>query len=327
MCDVCFSCLNERELNREHIVPQCLGGTLTAKIYCEKCNSQLGHQVDAEVARSFGRYATLLNVARDRGINRPFNIVDDQTELRLRFDGEAFARSDPKVSIDRDATGQVSEFEVFARSEEELRKISSNILDKYNLEPSLVLFEEIDRLPPITSHEFVLDGQLIHRAIAKIAYGFACQRLPQEVIVSAAFDQIRSVITGASTDKIVSSNYVNGDFMTDNLRPLHKIVLQLNRGDQFIVGYVALFGTFRYTVLVADPYVSDLEWPIIDYTFNPVTQMEVPANINFLPPTITRDAVTNPRQSKRQVEEALQRGFNVLADHSQALLDADIETL
>ncbi len=326
MNDTCFICCKRNNLNLEHIIPQCLGGVLKKRIYCTKCNSKLGRDVDIELAKNFGRYATLLNIGRERGINQPFKLVDENTGLSVKFDGTQFRRDKPVVNMTKSTDGKLEGVEIIARSEEELNEIFSKIAKKYNIDLSLVVFDQLEHEPPSSSHEFYLDNDSIHKAIAKIVYGFACWKLPKEIILSSSFDKIRSYLKNDLIEKLVSSNYDDQytGFMIDNLRPLHKIHLSINRSKKIIVGYVALFGTFRYTVLLSDTFESQIDWPAIDYTYNPVTQREVPANLNFTAPILTKEQVINPKQSKSNVLKALERGMEVISEHSDALLGGTI---
>lgn len=324
---ICYLCERDKKLNSEHIIPQCLGGVLTATLYCTECNGECGHNVDVELARQFGRYATLLQVARERGENQPFTIVEEQSGIRLRCDGKMFTRADPSVRIETDESGVLTEAEVLARSERELKAILKRIAEKYNIDPNLGVFELVENPPPEASHEFVLDNMLIRRTVAKIAYGFACMKLPEDQVRSKEFDPIRAFILGTSDDSRASANFAHGNFMVDNQRPLHKVHLRLDRAARLLVGYVALFGTFRYTVLLADGIVSEVEWAGIDYTYNPVTQREVEGNENFVAPRISRDDVLAPKHSKEQVLAALQRGHEVIAAHSTVLKEVHLEAV
>lgn len=45
----CILCLEKRQLTVEHIIPQQLGGRLTARFLCKPCNDELGHRIEAEV--------------------------------------------------------------------------------------------------------------------------------------------------------------------------------------------------------------------------------------------------------------------------------------
>ncbi|MCB1809941.1 MAG: HNH endonuclease [Candidatus Competibacteraceae bacterium] len=324
---ICYLCCAERELTAEHILPQSLGGVLKERIYCADCNNTCGQDVDAEIARQFGRYATLMQVARERKVNQPFEIFSDAGRLRLKVDGQSILRSDPVVRIEKGEDGGLKEVEVIARSESELRKIFKKLAQKYNIEPNISAFEKIENPAPIASHDFVLDNALIHRAVSKIAYGFACIKLPKEVVLSAEFSAIRDFILGYSNTSLAHSNFSHGDFMVDNHRPLHKIHLSLDRKARLLVGYIALFGTFRYTVLLADGIKSELEWPGLDYTFNPVSQQKVLVNDNFAAPALTREEVLSPRNTPDEVLSALQYGQQVIVEHSPILEEVTVEAV
>lgn len=323
----CYLCVKSAELTSEHIIPQCLGGVLAAPIFCAKCNSEAGLKLDAELAKHFGRYATLLNVKRERGKNQTFRITDEKTGMNLVTDGVSIARQDPIVRVEKDANGKIVEIEVIGRSEAEREQIFQGLAEKHNFDLALVESEYVENPAPSASHEFVIDTPELHRAIAKIAYGFACTKLPAETIFDKGFDAIRGYISNSSEMSLAHSNYAHGNFMVDGHRPLHKIHLSINRGNPLIVAYVTLFGTFRYTVLLSDSFNSDIEWPGIDYTYNPATQQEVPTNLNFKAPALTKDQVVSPKQSMQQVSVALQKGQEVIADHSQILEGVDVEVV
>jgi len=326
MIDTCSMCGKLRELNLEHIIPQCLGGVLKKYIYCVECNSNLGQELDTEVSVRLGRYATLLNVKRARGENKPFTIEDENTGLNLKFDGKKFCRVDPVVTKKINKEGKLQGVEVIARSADERKKIFKGLAKKYNFDLALVVSDEVNHPPPSTVHEFVLGGEILYRAIAKVAFGFAAWKLPTEVITSNPFLRIRKYIRGEMKERLASANYAHTDFMVDNLRPLHKVHISFDRRIGLVIGYVALFGTFRYTVLLSDNYESDIEWPGIDYTFNPVSNREVQGNLIFRAPTLTRKQVVKPNQDPEKVRVCLERGLTVVAQHTNGkLLNVNVE--
>ena len=92
MNSACFACKKNRVLTAEHIVPQALGGRLKADLYCKECNEKFGKVIDAEIAKQFGKIATLLKIKLDRSKLQPFTVEDINNEIRLVFDGEGFRR-------------------------------------------------------------------------------------------------------------------------------------------------------------------------------------------------------------------------------------------
>lgn len=313
-------CGKVSELNLEHIIPQCLGSPLEKRIYCIECNSTLGHELDVELAERFGRYATLLKVKRKRGQNQEIVIEDEESDLRVKFNGDRFCRVDPVVTKKKNKEGKIEEVEVLARSAKERDEIFKNLAKKHDFDIALVVSDEVEYPPPSTIHDLILGGELIHRAIAKIAYGFASWKLPVSVILSDSFEKIRKYVKGKNSEKLVSANYEHTDFMTDNQRPLHKVHISFNRSSGMVVGYVALFGVFRYTVLLSDSFHSDVEWPGIDYTFNPVSQRAVPANLVFRAPALSRKQVVKPSDKPEKVKRCLESGLNIIAEHTNGLL-------
>ncbi len=49
--DQCIICLRQTDLTKEHLIPEAIGGRLSARFLCGKCNNTLGATVDAS-ARS-----------------------------------------------------------------------------------------------------------------------------------------------------------------------------------------------------------------------------------------------------------------------------------
>jgi hypothetical protein len=226
----------------------------------------------------------------------------------LKFDGKRFSRADPEVKINKNDNGGIESFEINARSNKELKAKINEISQKYGIDKDSIVTDEFEHPSPVEESEFVLDSDGIHRDIAKIAYGFACWKLPSTIILSDAFARIRMYLKGDQEDKLVSSNYTYTDFMSDNRRPLHKVHIAFNRSEGLVTGFVTLFGAFRYTILLSDSYSGDIEWPSIDYTFNPVTQNEVFGNSVFTAPKLTINQIVNPKQRIEKVTKSLEVG-------------------
>ena len=83
----------------------------------------MGQEVDIELAKNYGRYATLMNVGRERGENQPFTVIDENTGLALKFDGKQFSREKPEINMNKNPDGKLEGVEITARSEKELNEI------------------------------------------------------------------------------------------------------------------------------------------------------------------------------------------------------------
>lgn len=320
----CLLCLNKSPLTDEHIISQSLGGSLSKKIYCAECNNILGRTIDSELSKIYGKYATILSIKRDRGNNQTFEVTDENTGIELIFTGKEFVRKKPIIKIIKDESGKIQGTDITARSMKELKQKFKEISAKYQVNWK---FDDHLKQDPASSEnvfaidDIILGSPTLYRAIAKIAYSVACYKLPQKTIVSDDFSCIRSFIQGKSAEKRVSPNYLHCSFMTDKKRPLHKVLISYVKSNRIIVGYVSLFGTFCFTVLLAENFKSKVIWPPIDYTYNPITRCEVPINLKFKPPELRSIDVINPKQNSYHIQSELQKGLNVIVDHSNGILN------
>ena len=314
--DTCFACKKNRKLSDEHIIPQAIGGKLKVKIYCEDCNSEFGRSIDNEISKRFGYLATILDVKRDRGSNQPFDVQELTNNINLKFDGEKLIRKDPIVKIETEKEGKSLKFaDVTAQSKEKLIKIIKSIKKKYKISEEFEILEDHHPGPADVKHELISDNKLIRRAVAKMAYSFICYKLPSEITLSESFDDVRQYFIVGDSSNLACANFTHTQFMSDYTRPLHKIHISLNRQDNLIVGYVMLFGIYRYTVLLSHDYTSRFEWPSLDYTFDPVRQEEVMGNPNFRPMPIKVTEVLHPKQSKEFVIEEVTKGLKILNNY------------
>lgn len=312
----CFACKESKVLTKEHIIPQALGGRLKAKLYCKECNENFGKDIDAEITNNFGKIATLLKIKRERGNLQPFEVEDINNEINLVFDGEAFRRKDPIFEIEPEADGKtLKSANITTRSKKELENRVKDIQRRYQVHGDITTFQEFHPGPTETKHEITFNNTLIRRAVTKIAYNLLCIKVPKNVVLKSAFDEVREYIKDGKGVDLACANFIHTQFMTDYMRPLHKIHIALNRHRKIVVGYVSLFGIYRFTVLLSGKYLSQLEWPDLDYTFDPVRRQEVFGNERFRAPAITKENILRPKQSTKFVQHELNKGQKVIESY------------
>ena len=313
---ICYACRKSCELTKEHIIPQAIGGRLKVGLYCEKCNTTFGRKLDDEVSKRFGHFATILDIKRERGTNQPFEVEEIKDGIRLVSDGKSFRRKDPIVRIEIEKDGEtLKSADVIARSEDELKRIMTSLEKKYKTKYKSKTFMEHHPGPTETKHDFIFDTKLIRRCVAKIAYSFLCHKLPKSMVLSPSFDEVQSYIINGDGNDLSSANFVHTTFMTDYIRPLHKIHIGLNRQENLVVGYVMFFGTFRYTILLSRDFISRFEWPCLDYTIDPITSKQIEGNPNFRAPSIKEQDILKPKQSKQYVLEEIYKGHKILQNY------------
>lgn len=313
----CFACKEIRSLTVEHVIPQAIGGTLKARLYCKECNGAFGHALDDEISNQFGWIGTLLNIKRERGKAQPYEVKEMKSGTALLFDGKDLKRKNPVVKITSNDEKKLDFANVTARSERELQEICASIQKRYEVPGGNETFQDVHPGPTDAEHVTTIDNTLLRRAVSKIAYGFTCIKLPQSVIFSSAFEVIRQYMKAADQPFLACANFVHTGFMTDHIRPLHKVHVALNRDQRLLVGYVSLFGIYRFTVLLAENFESELEWPGLDYTFDPVHRKQVVGNDNFRAPQLTKENILHPKQSKDFVLAELRKGHKVIESYAE----------
>ena len=315
MKPLCFICKEPRQLTLEHIIPQSIGGRLQAKIYCKACNDICGHSLDDEIANQFGWVGTLLKIKRARGQTQPYDVKDLNSGTTLVFDGDKMTRKIPIVKITSADGEKLDSADITSRSEKELKEICTSIQKRYKLSGNMDTFKDVHPSPTDTEKEITIDNALLRRAVSKIAYGFSCVKLPKDIILSSSFDAVRTYIKKGEGQFLARANFVDTRFMTDHVRPLHKIHIALNRREELVIGFVSLFGTYRFTVLIAEGIKSQLEWVDLDYTYDPVRREEVIGKASFRVPQLTKENILRPKQSKKIVSAELNTGQKVIENY------------
>ncbi|CAB5081495.1 hypothetical protein D3OALGB2SA_644 [Olavius algarvensis associated proteobacterium Delta 3] len=236
----CYSCCETKRLTEEHIIPQALGGRLSSWIYCKSCNDKFGNEIDAELIKNIGYFGTALNIKRIRGKNPPYDVTSIKKGTKLTFDGKEFKRKRPIVKIEKDGD-TIKSVDVTAGTKSELHQICSDIKKKFKLSNNTNYFEEYHLGPTDTKKDFVFDNSAIRRCVSKVAYSLLCIKLPSDIVLSDSFDEVRNYIRFGTTGHLATANYVHTSFMTDNIRPLHKIHISMNRRKNLVIGFICFF--------------------------------------------------------------------------------------
>ena len=316
MNNICYGCKKPRVLTFEHIIPQSLGGKLKHKLYCKECNDILGRVVDAELAKQYGHIATYLVVTRERGETRSIELEETESKDSILFDGQNLKRKSPIVKIETEDDGKtLKHADVRAGTQKELLQIIESIKKKYITNQDFDILEDPPKPHTDLTQHSIIDNHLLRRAVTKIAYSFLCTRIDSQSILSEHFDKTRLYIIGTNTIDLACSNYIHTQFMTDYARPLHKIHISHDRSNKLTIGYVMLFGMYRFTILLSESFISSIEWPDFDYTFDPVRQQQIFGNYNFRAPPITKLDVLKPKQTKEIVQEELSKGSQIIESY------------
>ena len=250
--------------------------------------------------------------------------VDAKT--RLLFDGKRLVRKNPIVKYKVKEDGKTLDFvDVTGRSQKERDKIMQSLKARYRTSGEEKTWEEQRPGPVDTMYARAIDTTLTRRAVTKMAYGLLCHKIPSTEVFSKAFDEARAYIRFGTGSDLATANFVHTRFMCDYIRPLHKIHINFDRRNALVVGYVMIFGIFRFSVLLSKSYSSWLEWPCLDYTYDPVAMRVIEGSPFFRAPALSEVQILRPKQSKQLVRQELITCHKILEEYVEGYKFLDIE--
>lgn len=189
----CFMCdleIVRENASREHVILNSIGGRLKdSGILCKSCNSKLGTDSDAELARQLNFYAHTLMIERENGETQPVVMTRPSSGESYRIDkyGKPSLK-DPKIDIKKN--GNELFVNIVARDQKEFDQIIAGLKRKYpeadweDLRGKTVYHEE--QLNEQLHINLVVGGKLALQSVLKSAvdYYFHCGH-SREYVLSA----------------------------------------------------------------------------------------------------------------------------------------------
>ena len=129
-CALCGTSLTGKNATREHVFPNAIGGRKkVSNFLCIACNSTTGNEWDSELVRQFRPLCTMLNVSRERGENRRFDVETvGGKKLTLKPDGSMTIAEPLFESQELDGNTAVK---IHARTIGELKGMLSGLKKKH----------------------------------------------------------------------------------------------------------------------------------------------------------------------------------------------------
>lgn len=140
----CILCLADKPLTEEHIVPDCVGGSLKKYLLCKDCNSNLGSTVDGPFSNSFlvqlPRHAMGIGGKKDK-VPNAFGAYGEVThqgrsmDVRMDEDGRPYVK--PIVAERVEGDGLAIELLLDKSDESMLDKILEKKISRYYREQGM----------------------------------------------------------------------------------------------------------------------------------------------------------------------------------------------
>ncbi|MCX6640264.1 MAG: hypothetical protein NTW14_07240 [bacterium] len=298
----CVGCKLNKELTKEHVIPQAIGGKLQKLLLCKNCNSNLGQSADSILAENFRMFCVCLKIKSNHDKSISFKVQETNTNTAYSIFQDGAHRTKPLIEVNkRDHNGLIMP-SVIARSDEELSRTLNGLEKKYGPFSPGIQFEKDQRILGEAEHEFSIGSRSFNRSVAKTAYTFLALNIRHELLFLEYLDPIREFIFADKGDNKVSLNYIHTGFM-DNWHDevLHIIYIHFDTEKRNIVGYVQYFGIFRFSVLLAERF-NNMPSPLdLMYVYNPITRKEHTNIYPLCTDVNSIDDILSPKQTNELV--------------------------
>ena len=303
----CFGCKETKPLTEEHIIPEALGGTLSAFLLCKKCNSETGTQIDSVLERQLNSLCIQLGIKGRRGKRNNIIVTGLDTGEKFRVSQEGATLAKPKITINKQDNGQAYLEELRTSSEIEMSKILKGITRKYGIEALEGMTTTKVRGNLEYEREEVIGGPLSLRAIAKIAYTFLAKNRIDDKLFRETFDPIREYIFKNKDDDFVAINYIHTKFIDDWASgPIHAIDIHFDSMKRNVIGYIQLFGAIRFSVILAEICPWEIDEEDLTYCFDPVKKCKIPIREMFISNDVN---IQEMRPIKNQTTDLMNHEF------------------
>jgi hypothetical protein len=101
--------------------------------------------------------------------------------------------------------------------------------------------------------------------------------------------------------------------------------ISFNRRKKLVIGFICLFGIFKYTTLLSREFNSIIDWADLDYTLDPTTGKEISTKPNFMAPEVGIDEILFPKHSRQLVLDELMKGHKILEKYIEGYQLLEIE--
>jgi hypothetical protein len=252
----CLYC-PEAPASTEHVLPDAIGGRLTAKILCGVHNRMAGVKSDEPLAVQFAPLVHMLGIVRSRGGKGTSfrGRSDDGEPLVMEADGEV--RRHRRLQVKRLApSGKIRYASGELRKLEELKK--ANAFE----DPSLHILETMQRSPSINFE--IAIARDVEPGVFKIALHFIAGFVT-DVDAKVAV-QLLPYITGESIvgGKYVRSLTLEGRYFPESWPPRHEIRSYPSGEETFVTVLVFGLHGFQVRLPIRTQHALRYVQPIID---------------------------------------------------------------
>lgn len=322
-CYLCGVLLDKSNSSVEHIIPNALGGNLKSRqLLCKKCNSDIGHQADSELAKQLNFFANMLNIRRDRGEPQEFKIKDEVSGIVYRcLPGGKPKRIEPEIITNN------NQIVIKAPDKKIARQLLNRLKKMYvDLDIEKVISESTKSREYINNwcgFKIAIGGTTAYKFVYKTALNF--------YIYSGGninnIGDIKQILFNENTVfDYVKPCYLNYELIGKDVDEVfHSILIYGDRRLGKLYCYIEYFNAIKYIILLSDNYAG--ETINKSYIFDVLERKEISiSNIKTNWHHIVDGIFENLKLDSKQLEVSLENLLKVISDkqhheHVNKLID------
>lgn len=277
----CIYCKSQkfksREGSKEHVILSSLGGKKTSRnICCQKCNNDLGKEIDEELSTALSFLSTMLNVASD-GRNKSAPVHQKAVSYKdLSYDiqpGGSFKLSKSKI-IFTDKKDKV--LSIIASDREDANKLIKQLKQGSYIENSdKVEAISVKSYLPELQQRLSIGGEKQLRSIVKMMLTYVATLIDYQRLRNGCFDSVIDYIKG--------SNSGYDEIKHDSITPFpiepniddvnHRMFFITSKDLKLAIGMIEIFGNLRFSTILSRCWDGPSLFKC--YVVNPITGEEL----------------------------------------------------
>ena len=312
-CFLCGRRLTKDTSDKEHVFPNAIGGRKTVTGFiCKSCNNETGKAWDAELASQLNPLSLLLGINRQRG-PVPSQVFPTSSGGEVQLDSDRRMRI-AKPSYELTTDGKMTQLNIRARSEPELRKLLKGWQRKYPSLKSRSLNELMSTAqershysPDLIGFLPEFGGKNAEKSLVKSAVALVYDAGIDPKVCDLALDYL----TKEGGKPCFGYFYDKDQDLVVNRpveKPFHCVYVKGDAGAGTILGYVELYSLHRMVLCLSELYSGkDFE---NFYAIDPVKGEELSIDIDLsLPMSEVRSALDFEKCDVDVLQSAVERLF------------------
>lgn len=306
-CYVCDCEITKNNTYREHIILNAVGGKLVSpSIICKKCAPKFD-SIDTTLSSQLNFAGLMLDIKRDRGTNPPIKVKKDITgeKFLLKAGGKPFPVS-PIIKENQ----QDKRIFIQAKDENEMRTILNGLKRKNTFLQDKNIEEIISQA--VRRQDYFDQPVTINTELDNTTFRAICKMIVSFYMLNAGNRQhishLLPYILSDTQENCVFYYYPDTRFTTtnDTFKVLHQLFIKGNSTEKIIYGYVELFSTFKFLVLLSNEYYGNDFCKA--YSFDVMNRDQIKPNINL---DLCKNSILKIKESQ---EENINRFKYALAE-------------